>query len=264
LPFISGFSGKDAYSFGKMDMMGYILAGMEGLAVGSLLNVVITCLSQDEPSFSGAFRCQHCHHPLSRHLLLPLLGYAWSHGHCRCCGVPLPWRYPAVELAAVLLGLTLWWRFPGNALLVVYGPFFAALLVLSVLDLQYYWLPDIITLPGITLGLASALVFPQLNFRYAFLGAALSYALFRLVGWTYEKMTRGKRFGLGRGDAKLLAFIGAVLGLQALPLVLFVSAVLGSLAGLVVAWRSGEGRFASIPYGPFLAVGALLFFCFKI
>lgn len=212
-------------------MTGYILAGLGGLAAGSLLNVIITRLSQEDPLISGA---------------------------------SLPWRHAAVELAAGLLGLALWWRFPGSALLVVYAPFFAALLVLSVLDLQYYWLPDIITLPGITLGLAAALVFPQLSFLYALLGASLSYAFFRLVGWIYEKIAGGKRQGLGRGDAKLLAFIGGVLGLKALPWVLFSSAVLGSLAGLVVAWRSGEGRFASIPYGPFLAVGALLFFCFYI
>ena len=176
-----------------------------------------------------------------------------------CPGAARQWSWPrdcwVWPCGGVFRGVPSWWSTP---------LFFAALLVLSVLDLQYYWLPDIITLPGITLGLAAALVFPQLNFRHALLGASLSYAFFRLVGWIYEKMTRGKRFGLGQGDAKLLAFIGAVLGLQALPLVLFGSAVLGSLAGLVVAWRSGKGRFAAIPYGPFLAVGALLFFCFKI
>lgn len=243
-------------------MTGYILAGLGGLAVGSLLNVIITRLSQDEPLFRGRPRCQHCHRPLPRHLLVPLLGYAWSQGSCWFCGGPLPWRYPAVEMAAGLLGLALWWRFPGNPLLVVYAPFLAALLVLSVLDLQHYWLPDIITLPGISLGLAAALVFPQLDFLSALLGASLSYAFFRLVGWAYENISRAGRPGLGQGDAKLVAFIGAVLGLQALPWVLFSSAVLGSLAGLIVAWRSGEGRFASIPYGPFLAAGALLFFCF--
>ena len=110
---------------------------------------------------------------------------------------------------------------------------------------------------------AAALVFPQLSFLSALLGASLSYAFFRLVSWTYEKATRGRHPGLGQGDAKLLAFIGAVLGLQALPWVLFGSALLGSLAGLAVAWRSKEGRFASFPYGPFLAAGALLFFCFR-
>jgi len=244
-------------------MIGYILAGLGGLAVGSFLNLIITSLSQKELWLGGAAPGQQCPHLRPRRYLPALLDYAWSRGHCPVCGAPLPWRYPAVELAAALLGLALWWRFPASPLLVVYAPFFAALLVLSVLDLQYCWLPDLITLPGITLGLAAALVFPQLSFLSALLGASLSYAFFRLVSWIYEKATRGRHPGLGRGDAKLLAFIGAVLGLPALPWVLFGSALLGSLAGLAVAWRSKEGRFASFPYGPFLAAGALLFFCFR-
>lgn len=246
----------------NMAISGYILAGLGGLAVGGLLNVIITCLSQEEPWGRG--RCLQCHRPLTWPHLIPLLGYAWLRGRCPFCGEPLPRRGPAVELASGLLGVALWWRFPGSALLWVYGPFVAALLVLSVLDLEYYWLPDLITLPGTALGLAAALIFPQLDFLRALLGAAVGYAFFQGVRWTYQKITKGKRQGLGAGDAKLVAFIGAVLGLQALPWVLFSSAVLGSLAGLVVAWQSVEGRFASFPYGPFLAMGALLFFFVKI
>jgi leader peptidase (prepilin peptidase)/N-methyltransferase len=248
----------------NMAITGYILAGVGGLAVGSFLNLIITRLSQEEPVGRGRPRCLHCDHPSPWQHFIPLLGYAWSRGRCPFCGEPLSLRYPAVELAAGLLGLALWWRFPGSALLWVYGPFAAALLVLSVLDLQYYWLPDLITLPGTALGLAGALVFPQLDFLKALLGAAGGYGFFCLVRWAYKQMTRGKRQGLGAGDAKLAAFIGAVLGLQALPWVLFSSAVLGSLVGLVVARRSVEGRFASLPYGPFLAVGALWFFFFKV
>lgn len=247
-----------------MAMTGYILAGLGGLAVGSFLNLIITRLSQAEPLLNQFARCPHCRRPLAWRLLIPLLGYAWSRGRCPGCGEPLPWRHPAVEAVSGLLAVVLWWRLPGNALLLFYAPFFAGLLLLSVLDLQYYWLPDVITLPGTAWGLAGALLCPQLDLRQALGGAFLGYAFFRLVGWAYEKMTRGKRSGLGGGDAKLLAFIGAVLGLQALPWVLFSSAVLGSLAGLVVAFRSSEGRLASIPYGPFLAAGALLFFWVRI
>jgi leader peptidase (prepilin peptidase)/N-methyltransferase len=245
-------------------MTGYILAGLGGLAAGSLLNAIITRLSQEEPLFYGALCCQHCQHVLPRHLLLPLIRYAWSQGRCCFCGGPLPCRYPAVELAAGLLGLALWWRFPGSALLVVYAPFFVALLVLSVLDLQYYWLPDIITLPGITLGLAAALFLPQLSFLYALLGASLSYAFFRLVGWIYEKIAGGKRQGAGVRGCQALGLYRRGSGAPGLTLGPVQQRRPGGLAGLVVAWRSGEGRFASIPYGPFLAVGALLFFCFHI
>ena len=247
-----------------MAISGYILAGLVGLAVGGLLNLIITRLSLAEPLGRGGGRCLHCHQPLPWPHLISLLGFAWVRERCRFCNEPLPRRGPAVELAAGLLGLALWWRFPGNALLWVYGPFVAALLVLTVLDLEYYWLPDLITLPGTALGLAAALIFPQLDFLKALLGAAVGYAFFQWVRWAYQKMSKGKRQGMGAGDAKLAAFIGAVLGLQALPWVLFSSALLGSLAGLVVAWQSVEGRYASFPYGPFLAMGALLSFFVKI
>jgi leader peptidase (prepilin peptidase)/N-methyltransferase len=211
-------------------MIGNILAGLTGLAVGSLLNVIITRLSQEEPFGRGR----------------------------------LSFRHPAVVMAAGALALALWWRFPGSVLLWVFGPFTAALLVLTVLDLQYFWLPDVITLPGTLLGIMGALILPQPGLLSALLGAFLGWAFFQGVRWIYEKVTRGKRQGVGEGDAKLMAFIGAVLGLKALPWVLFSSAALGGLTGLVVSLGRNRDRFTLIPYGPFLVVGALLFLFWSI
>jgi leader peptidase (prepilin peptidase) / N-methyltransferase len=239
--------------------MAPILAGFLGLAIGSFLNVVISRLPQEEPFWVGRSRCPHCHKTLAWHDLVPLFSYIRLRGRCRFCGGPISWRYPAVELVSGLLALGLWLRFPGSGLLWVYAPFTAALVVLTVLDLQYFWLPDLITLPGIGLGLGAALILPQLNFWSALLGACLGAAVFQGVRWAYVGLTRGKRQGLGLGDVKLIALIGAVLGVEALPWVLFSSAALGSLVGLVVAWRTGQGRLTPIPYGPFLVVGALLF-----
>jgi leader peptidase (prepilin peptidase)/N-methyltransferase len=243
-------------------MTGNILAGLAGLAVGSFLNLIITRLSQDEPFWTGAPSCPHCHQPLPWDNLLFLLSLPWRGGRCRSCGAFLSLRYPGVELASALLALALWWRFPGTALLWVYAPFTAALLVLTVLDLQYFWLPDVITLPGTLLGLTGALILPQPGLGSALLGASLGWAFFMGVRWLYEKVTRGKRQGVGEGDAKLTAFIGAVLGLKALPWVLFSSACLGSLVGLLIS--SGRDRDRFIPYGPFLVVGSLLFLFWKM
>jgi len=195
--------------------------------------------------------------------LVPLLSYAWLKGQCRFCRASISWRYPAVELAAGLLALALWVRFPGSLFLLLYGPFTAALVVLTVLDVQYYWLPDAITLPGIAFGLTAALILPQVSFVYALLGALGGWALFQVVRWAYEKLTQGGRQGMGGGDVKLMAFIGAVLGVEALPWVLFSSAALGSLGALVAAAKSGQGRPTPIPYAPFLAVGAFLFLFWK-
>jgi leader peptidase (prepilin peptidase)/N-methyltransferase len=239
-------------------LMTKILAVLFGLVIGSFLNVVISRLPEQEPFWASRSRCPHCRHILPWEDLIPLLSYLWLRGRCRFCDHPISWRYPAVELATGLLALGLWLRFSGSGLLWVYGPFTAALVVLTVLDLQYFWLPNLITLPGIGLGLAAALIVPQLNFLSALSGALLGAALFQGVRWVYARVTGGERQGMGLGDVKLMAFIGAVLGVEALPWVLLSSAALGSLVGLVVAWRTGQGRLTPIPYGPFLVVGALL------
>lgn len=240
-------------------MTGNILAVVVGLAVGSLLNLIIIRLSQDEPFWTWRICCPHCEQTM------PRLGFvfpwrsAWGGGRCSCCGEPLFSRFPVVEAASGALALALWWRFPGSALLWLYGPFTAALLVLTILDLRYFWLPDVITFPGIALGLLGGFIFPHPGLWNALLGASLGWAFFRGVRWAYEKVTEGKRQGVGAGDAKLMAFIGAVLGVKALPFVLMSSATLGSLAGVLSMLKQGRPRFTFIPYGPFLALGALLF-----
>jgi leader peptidase (prepilin peptidase)/N-methyltransferase len=167
-----------------------------------------------------------------------------------------------VELAGAGLALALWHWFPGSPLLWVYAPFGALLVVLTVLDLEHRWLPDILTLPGIVLGLGLSLYFPHLTFLDALAGALAGWVLFLLLAWVYERLT-GKR-GMGDGDVKLLALIGAFLGIRALPWVILISATLGSLAGLTLAlwggrWRRGQWRHVSLPYGPFLAAAALLY-----
>ncbi|MBM4284602.1 MAG: prepilin peptidase [Deltaproteobacteria bacterium] len=238
------------------------LAALVGLAVGSFLNVVITRLPRDEPFWSGRSRCPHCGVTLRWRDNVPLLSFVWLKGRCRVCGESISWRYPLVELAGAALGAALWARFPGDPLLLAYAPFAAALVVLTVLDLEYYWLPDVITLPGIALGLTLSLVLPGMDGWESFLGALLGAAFFQAIRWLYQKITAlregTERVGMGGGDVKLLAFIGAFLGVWALPWVVFVSAAAGSLAGLAAAWRRGQGRLTPIPYGPFLA-GAALF-----
>jgi leader peptidase (prepilin peptidase)/N-methyltransferase len=239
-----------------------ILAALMGLAVGSFLNVVITRLPRQEPFWFGRSRCPHCRAALSWRDNLPLLSFFWLRRRCRFCGEPISWRYPAVEALGGVLGAALWWHFPGDPILVAYVPFTAALVALTFLDLEHFWLPDVITLPGIALGLILAVLTPGLEIVDALLGAALGAAFFQTVRWLYQKVSawRGgpERLGMGGGDVKLLAMIGAFLGARALPWVIFVSAAAGSIAGLIAAWRSGRGRLTPVPYGPFLA-GAALF-----
>ena len=242
--------------------MSYLLIFLVGLALGSFGNVVITRLPQGEQFWRGRSRCPQCRATLAWRDNIPLLSYLWLRGRCRFCGAAISWRYPLVELAAGALALALWASFPERLLLLAYAPFGAALLLLSAIDLEHRLLPDAITLPGIALGLLLALALPQLSFREAAAGALLGGAAFFAVGWIYEKFAG--RQGLGGGDIKLMAMIGAFLGLPAVPYVIFLSAALGTLVGLALAlltrrWRGGQWRLVAIPYGPFLAAAALIY-----
>jgi leader peptidase (prepilin peptidase)/N-methyltransferase len=157
------------------------------------------------------------------------------------------------------MALALWHTFPDRLVLLAYGPFCLALVALTAIDLEHRLLPDAITLPGVILGLLLSLVLPQLSFPGAAAGALVGGALFSGVAWLYEKWA-GRR-GLGGGDVKLLAMIGAFLGVEALPLVILISAGLGILTGLIQVLGQapgprGQWRTISLPYGPFLAVGA--------
>jgi len=239
----------------------WLLAGLVGLALGSFLNVVITRLPRGERVVGGRSRCPRCGAPLAWYDNIPLYSYLRLRGRCRACGAAIPRRYPLVELAGGLLAAALWHAFPDRLLLLAYVPFCLALVALSAIDLEHRWLPDVITLPGIGLGLLWSLALPQLSFPAAAAGALAGAGLLAGVGWLYEKWTG--RPGLGGGDVKLLAMIGAFLGVAALPLVILVSAGLGTLAGLVRVLAQGPGfrgqwRTLSLPYGPFLAGGALL------
>lgn len=242
--------------------MGNLLAFLVGLLLGSFLNVVAGRLPLQEQFWAGRSRCPHCRTPLPWYDNLPLLSYLRLKGRCRFCDAAISWRYPGLELAGGLLSLALWLEFPWSPLLLAYGPFGAALLVLSAIDLEHRLLPDAITYPGIVLGLILALFLPHLSFLEALLGVVLGGGFFFLMGWVYARLS-GKT-GMGGGDVKLLAMIGAFLGVQSLPYIIFISAALGTLVGvgLVVAggaWRHGQWRTTRLPFGPFLAAAALLY-----
>jgi leader peptidase (prepilin peptidase)/N-methyltransferase len=157
------------------------------------------------------------------------------------------------------MALALWHAFPDKLLLLAYAPFGLGLIALTAIDLEHRLLPDAITIPGTILGLLLSLVLPQFSFPEAAAGVLVGAGLFYGVGRLYEKWTG--QSGLGGGDVKMLAMIGAFLGVWALPLVILISAGLGTLAGLIRVLGQGPGargqwRTISLPYGPFLAAGA--------
>ena len=163
--------------------MADLLAFLVGLALGSFLNVVATRLPVQEQFWAGRSRCPHCRTPLPWYDNLPLLSYLYLQGRCRFCGAAISWRYPLLELAGGLLSLALWLQYPWSPLLIAYGPFGAALLVLTAIDLEHRLLPDVITYPGIVAGPGSGAVSAAPpGFWEALLGALLGGGFFLVVG----------------------------------------------------------------------------------
>ena len=233
-----------------------------GALVGSFLNVVIVRLPEEGGSVVfPASHCPICKKPIAWYDNIPLVSFLLLRGKCRQCGVRISWRYPLVEAAMALLALALYQHFGLTLLLPIYFLFCAALLVIIFIDLQHQIIPDVISLPGIVLGFGLSFVNPFVTWQDAGLGILFGGGSFYLVALVYYLLT--KREGMGGGDIKLLAMIGAFLGWQSLPFVVFGSSLLGVVAGVWAMIEQRKGGKTVIPYGPFLAIAALLYLFFR-
>ena len=252
------------------------LATLVGLAFGSFLNVVVHRLPimlaaqwraetleamAVKPPATQRFnlavpgsRCPVCHQPLAVRDNLPVLSWMLLRGRCRQCAVRIPLRYPLVELAGAALLLTAihFWGYTFDAL--AYYVLLMALLALAVIDFETLLLPDQITLPLLWLGIAAALwlgVGPSLP--DAVIGAAAGYSSLWLFYWGHRLVTG--REGMGRGDFKLLAALGAWLGWQGILPVVLIASVLGVAYGAVGLARGVATRATPVPFGTFLCLG---------
>ncbi len=246
-------------------------AVLVGLIVGSFLNVVAHRLPRmlelasdaDAARPSGPYNlarpgshCPRCAHAIAPWDNVPVVSWLLLHGRCRHCGASIPIRYPLVEIAAAL-GAGLLAVAVDNPLRAVAAMLlYWILLALTVIDLDHRVLPDEITLPGLWLGLLINIPGVLTSLRSAVLGAAVGY----LSLWSLYHLFRlvtGKE-GMGYGDFKLYALLGAWLGLARLPLVILVASALGSIVGLGLIATRRLRSDTPIPFGPFLAAGGLV------
>lgn len=262
------------------------LTAILGLVLGSFVNVVIarlppmlmlqwraearealelpeetdaTALPRVNLATPGS-HCPRCAAPIAWHDNIPLLGYLKRRGRCAHCHKPISLRYPLVELAGGALAL---------AVVAIHGPGLASLmliaacltlLALAVIDLRTQLLPDVLTLPLLWLGLLYQLLFQPLLLESAVIGAMVGYLALWSFYWLFKLVT-GKE-GMGYGDFKLLAALGAWTGWQMLPLLLILSAGVGAIVGILAQIAMPRLRGAPMPFGPFLAMAgwiALLF-----
>lgn len=237
-------------------------AALFGALVGSFLNVVIVRLPEEGGSVVfPPSHCPVCKKSIAWYDNIPLLSFLLLRGRCRQCGVRISWRYPLVEGATALMALALYLHFGPTILFPIYFLFCAALIAVIFIDFQHQIIPDVISLPGIVLGFGLSFVNPFVAWQDAGLGVLFGGGSFYLVALVYYLLT--KREGMGGGDIKLLAMIGAFLGWQALPFVVFGSSLLGTVAGVGAMIKQRKGGKTVIPYGPFLAIAALLYLFFR-
>jgi len=227
-----------------------------GAIIGSFLNVCIARIPHDRSIVRPPSHCPVCHGPIAWYDNVPLVSYALLAGRCRACRTRISPLYPAVEALTGGLAVALWWRLGATPAFLGYFAFAAALVTITFIDLDHRIIPDVISLPGIALGLAVSLVSPLVKPFDALLGVVVGGGFLLGVATAYQAI-RGQE-GMGGGDIKLLAMIGAFLGWQSIFVTVMVASIVGSIIGVaLMLYRRADAKLA-IPFGPFLACGALV------
>jgi leader peptidase (prepilin peptidase)/N-methyltransferase len=233
-----------------------------GALIGSFLNVVIFRLPDESQSVVfPASHCPKCGTDLHWYENIPIFSYIALRGKCRTCKVSISLQYPVVELCMALLSLALFNRFGFSFILPFYFLFLAALLVIIFIDIHLQIIPDKISLPGILIGFASSFFNPLVSWQESGLGILLGGGILYAVAKGYFLIA--KRDGMGMGDVKLLAMIGAFLGYQCLLYVIFFSSLTGSVVGIAAMFQQKKGGQTRIPFGPFLSLAAMSWLFFQ-
>ena len=228
-----------------------------GAVVGSFLNVCIYRIPRAESLVFPASHCPECGNKIRAYDNVPLISYLLLRGKCRTCGTRISWQYPAVEMLSALLTLVLFLKFHFSPTFFVLFLFCMALVVITFIDLEHQIIPDSISLPGIVVGFLSSFFLPWLSWQSSLIGIVAGGGSLLLVAYGYQLLT--KKEGMGGGDIKLLAMMGAFLGWRAIPFIIFTSSLFGSVVGLTLMAIRKKDSQLPIPFGPFLAFGAILF-----
>lgn len=237
-------------------MMFAIISIILGSLVGSFLNVCISRLPKEESIIWPGSHCPYCKKPIRFYDNIPLVSYVLLMGKCRNCKKPISIQYPLIEGITALSSLFLFMKFGPSLSYLFYFAFVAALIVITVIDLYHQIIPDVISLPGIGVGLIASLILPQITFLNSLFGVLLGGGSLFLVATCYEWLF--KREGMGGGDVKLLAMIGAFLGWKAVILTILLSSLIGSITGILIMVVKGKDFKYAIPFGPFLSLGAAI------
>jgi leader peptidase (prepilin peptidase)/N-methyltransferase len=227
-----------------------------GFLIGSFLNVVIVRLPRRQSLWGPRSACPACGAAIAWHDNIPVLSFVMLRGRCRSCQAPISWRYPVVESATAALFALAYARFGPGPDLVVALVFLAAMIAVTAIDLEHQIIPDAITIPGILAGLLASVATGRLAGLDSVLGVLVGGGIFWVI--LQASLVFTGREGMGGGDIKLGAMLGAFLGWKVVLLSIFLSVVLGGALALVLLALKVTGRKDPIPFGPFLAAGGVV------
>lgn len=237
------------------------LAFIFGACIGSFLNVCIYRLPMSKSIVSPPSSCPNCGYRLKWYDNIPVLSYMMLRGKCRECARPISIRYPLVEAMAGLFAFTVCLKYGLTIEALIYFTFIAVLLVVTFIDLDHQIIPDVISLPGIPIFLLLSIFFiPEMSWIDALFGIIAGGGSLWLVAFLYELIT--KKEGMGGGDIKLLAMIGALIGWQGVLFTIFVASIIGTFAGIILMLQASKGMKFAVPFGPFLSMGAIAYIFF--
>ncbi len=242
------------------DKPSLIIPFIFGSAVGSFLNVCIYRIPAGISVVTPPSSCPSCANPIAFYDNIPVLGYILLRGRCRSCGAPISARYPLIEAAAGALCAALFYLFGLSVEFFAYFAFVSALMVVTFIDWKLQIIPDVISIPGIVAGIAVSYFIPSVGIVNSAGGFLLGAGVLFIIAMGYQFLT-GKE-GMGGGDIKLLGMIGAFLGWKGAAAALILGAFAGAVIGGVLMLRYGKDGKYAIPFGPFLAAGAVVYLFF--
>lgn len=240
----------------------YTLLIIFGLCIGSFLNVCIYRMPRDKSIVSPRSFCPKCRTPIKWYYNIPVFGYLLLRGRCRNCKRPISPRYPLVELLSAFFSWFVFYKFQSfTPYFIYYLLLISPLLIITFIDIEHRLIPDMITLPGIIAGGLSQFILMHGTWKAIGINVALGILIgggfLAIVGFGYEWLK--KQEGLGGGDVKLAAMLGAFFGWKGIIFILLLSSILGSLIGIIMMVVFKRGLKYAVPYGPFLAAGAIVY-----
>ena len=237
----------------------YLSVAAVGLLIGSFLNVCIYRIPRGQSIVFPASHCTSCNAPISPWDNIPVVSYLLLGAKCRKCSSGISFRYPLVEALNAALYCAVLWRYGIGWPSLIYGVLISSLIVITFIDLDFQIIPDRITLTGIPVGLlAGSLLLPDPFMRADLLGFRSSLTGFLIGGGFFYLVAVLSRGGMGGGDIKLMAMVGGLMGWKAVLLTTFIGSLTGSFIGIFLMVFKGKGRKTKVPFGPFLALGALV------